>query len=433
MTKLIRHILCIAVLTAVLHPLAAQERAGRVEHITKKYSIFFRVNRPEIDTTFQGNGRTISKIREDILSTLELDGAVPDSLLILSTASPDGPYEFNRQLAKNRAASTKALLLDMFPQFKSSNVHVDYIEEDWDGLKQVLRTTENFPQREEMLAILENPKLANSVKKFRLKECKEGYKYLIDNYVYTLRNSSITITVVKTSVDEFARMTPLEKAAFIEDVLKAPEQPVQLSYVPMLPEYRQMIFAPRTNFIAPGLNVGVEVPIGQHWSVGLDYWYPWYLPKSNRWCTEMLGLFADVKYWFPGKKNEWTRDSKLKGHAVGLYFGAGYYDYQNNHHGNQGEYIDFGVDYTYALPIAHDRLRLEFNIGLGMIRTIYRPYTPTPEYDHLIKDFGIKHQISNFLGPTRAGVSLVVPIYAKDSNPFKWQMKKLEKEENNAR
>ena len=94
MTKIIRHILCIAVLTAVLQPLNAQERAGRVEHITKKYSIFFRVNRPEIDTTFQGNGKTIAQIREDILSTLEMDGAVPDSLLILSTASPDGPYEF---------------------------------------------------------------------------------------------------------------------------------------------------------------------------------------------------------------------------------------------------------------------------------------------------------------------------------------------------
>ena len=91
-----------------------------------------------------------------------------------------------------------------------------------------------------------------------------------------------------------------------------------------------MILAGRTNLLAPGLNFGVEIPIGRHVSIGADYWYPWWLAKNNKYCGEMLGWFIDGKYWFsrPGGKYEWTRADKLKGHALGLYAGGGYYDYQ---------------------------------------------------------------------------------------------------------
>ena len=131
----------------------------------------------------------------------------------------------------------------------------------------------------------------------------------------------------------------------------------------------------------------------------------------------MLGWFVDAKYWFPGEKYQWTRTERLQGHAVGLYAGAGYYDYQNISKGNQGEYIDLGVDYTFALPIAQNRLRLEFNLGVGFIRTWYRPYHPSSDYEDLIKEPGIRYKSTNFFGPTRAGVSLVVPIIVKTKFP----------------
>lgn len=69
-----------------------------------------------------------------------------------------------------------------------------------------------------------------------------------------------------------------------------------------------MILAGRTNLLAPGLDFGVEIPIGRHVSIGADYWYPWWLAKNNKYCGEMLGWFIDGKYWFsrPGGKYEWT-------------------------------------------------------------------------------------------------------------------------------
>lgn len=96
-----------------------------------------------------------------------------------------------------------------------------------------------------------------------------------------------------------------------------------------------------------------------------------------------LGQFVDAKNW-------------LKGHAVGVYAGAGYYDYQRLRSGYQGEYVD--VDYTFGLPTgpAGNRwMRLEFNVGLGWIRTWARHYTPTDDYSELIRAPTITDGVAN--------------------------------------
>lgn len=386
-------------------------------HVQKRYNIFFRINSPEIDRTFQDNARTLDQMKSDIDTTLALDGAVPDSLLILSTASPDGSYAFNKWLAGARAESTEKLLLEMFPEFKDAVILVDFLEEDWDGLRQVLRQHPEFPQRDEMMAIIDDQGQIDDKEK-ALRACKQGWRYLVNNYIHALRNSSITISVIGPP-DEFTRAEPVIPVAQYSymPTFEAPQTTIPPYHGANEIQWRKMIFAARSNLLVPGLNVGLEFPIKDNWSVGIDYWYPWAVSKHNKWCGEMLGLFVDAKYWFPGEKYQWTRTERLQGHAVGVYAGAGYYDYQNIAKGAQGEYIDFGVDYTFALPIANDRLRLEFNVGLGFIRTWYRPYHPSSDYEDLIKEPGIKYHSTNFFGPTRAGVSLVVPIIVKTGLP----------------
>lgn len=392
----------------------SEERAQRVQ---KRYNIFFRINSPEIDRTFQDNARTLDQMKHDIDTTLAHDGAVPDSLLILSTASPDGSYQFNKWLAGARAESTENLLLEMFPEFKDATIIVEYLEEDWDGLRQVLRQHPEFPQREQMLAVIDDEDSIDD-KETALRALKEGWRYLNRNYIHALRNSSITLSVIGPP-DEFTRAEPVAPLVAYSHTpsFTAPQKAIPPHRAERKVEWYKMIMAARSNLLVPGLNVGLEFPIKDNWSVGIDYWYPWFVSGQNKWCGEMLGLFVDAKYWFPGEKYQWTRTQRLQGHAVGLYAGAGYYDYQNIRKGNQGEYIDFGVDYTFALPIAKDRLRLEFNLGLGFIRTWYRPYHPSSDYEDLIKEPGIKYNSTNFFGPTRAGVSLVVPIIVKTKLP----------------
>ena len=418
MKRLLLLLFCIA-LAANLR--AQQGSDGNIQHVQKRYNIFFRINSPKIDRTFQNNAYILDKMKQDVEATLEADGALPDSLLILSTASPDGSYQFNRWLAGERAKSTEKMLLKMFPQFKDAHIEVKYLEEDWDGLRQVLKADPNFPQREEMLAVLDYDSKVDDKEK-ALRALKRGWRYLVNNHIYALRNSSITLCVVMGEPDEFQRFVPVEQAPDPIDYypeFTAPFEfnPEQRPFVPLPDmEWKKMIMAVRTNFIAPAQNIGIEIPIGERWSIAMEHWYPWFVSKNNRWCTEQMAWFLEGRYWLPGKKYAWTDTQKLMGHAFGIYLSGGYYDYQVKTHGKQGEYANVGVDYTFSLPIAQHRLRLEFNIGVGFIYNQYRPYKPSSDFEDLIKDPGIKYKTSNFFGPTRGGVSLIVPILAKYRN-----------------
>ncbi len=414
--KRLLFLICIALITFSAN--AQEGKKGKNQHVQKRYNLFFRINSPKIDRTFQNNAFIIDKMKQDIEATLAADGALPDSLLILSTASPDGNYSFNRWLASARAKSTKELLLKMFPEFKDSHIKVEYLEEDWGGLRQVLKANPDFPQREEMLAVIESNKNLD-VKERNLRALKKGWRYLVNNYVYTLRNSSITLCMImQGKPDEFTLREPLpevEGLSYYPEFV-APEHPFEPEPRPYDWGHEKMLFAFRTNFITPGQNIGIEIPIKDNWSIVMEHWYPWFVSKNNRWCTEQMAWFLEGRYWLPGEKYAWTDTQKLVGHAFGVYLAGGYYDYQVKTHGKQGEYFNVGVDYTFALPIAQHRLRLEFNIGVGFIYNQYRPYKPSTDFEDLIKDPGIKYKTSNFFGPTRGGVSLIVPIMVKRQN-----------------
>ena len=423
----------------------AQTASPNVQYIEKRYNIFFRINSTYIDQEFQGNRRTIEQMRKDIQSTLEVDGTVPDSLIIFSTASPDGRYSYNKWLASMRAERTLGILLRMFPQFKDSNIKVEHLDEDWDGLLQVLLSHPEFPQREEMLAVIRDDSDVQS-KEMRLRALTKGWQHLVDNYIYSLRNSSITLSVVRTEdnfEDEFVRsqvreFVPIDTVNLAHTPkFTAPADDDLTPTDPEPPKFRKTHFAARTNLLTPGLSIGLEFPIHEHWSIGINYNYPWAVSAKNLWCSELLSIFVDAKYWFTNNKTSWLPDSRLKGHGIGLYAGTGYYDYQNRIKGAQGEFIDFGVDYVYALPVANDKLRLEFNIGLGLIKTWYRPYNPSSDYTDLIKEPGVKYRSTDFVGPTRAAVSLVYPITTKvKKNPYtkviKRQQRKTERKNRKA-
>ena len=77
-----RLLLILSCLMCVVTMVSAQER------IEKRYSIFFRAGKYNVDFTYSGNGRTLETMISDIKTTLETDGYSTDSLLIYASASP---------------------------------------------------------------------------------------------------------------------------------------------------------------------------------------------------------------------------------------------------------------------------------------------------------------------------------------------------------
>ena len=373
-----------------------------IKTLRKQYTIFFRINRWDIDTTFRGNGGTIRRMQAEIDSLISEGSITADSISIVSAASPDGGNAFNVWLSKKRGLSTMDLLEERYPDIDPEIIYIDPMGEDWSTFRKVVYEDRNIPARDELIALMESD-LTNDEKEKVLRKMNPAFRYILKHHIYLMRASAVTFNVSVPMV----LMPPI---AGPQALAEGPEGNIlyrQVQPLPQAPVEKKMILAARTNLLVPALNVGVEVPVGYSWSVGADYYFPWWLARSNRYCAEMLGWFVDTKYWFGKDRDE---EDKLTGHALGAYAGFGYYDYQWEKSGNQGEYIDIGVDYTYAIPLAKDRLRMEFNIGLGWIHTVARHYTPTDDYTDLIKDPGIRHRKYNFFGPTRASVSLVVPL-----------------------
>lgn len=96
------------------------------------------------------------------------------------------------------------------------------------------------------------------------------------------------------------------------------------------------IFYLRTNLLSPLTNIGAEYSIDDHWSVAADYYFPW-IPrdKSHRNCFQLLGWNIEGRYWFGEDR---TYEDRLEGHSAGLSLAAGYYDFERNFKGNQGEF-----------------------------------------------------------------------------------------------
>ena len=392
-------------LTTVQAAGEGEERINSVEH---RFRLVYWQDGIDIDETYLDNQNQIDHIRRYLAQSPRID-----SITVYAWASPEGVYERNVWLSEKRAQAAKRFLLENAPEgsaLKAENIILRPMHENWDGFLKAVEETYFREDREKVLAILRNDKIKNDTKKWRLKQLDRGntYRYLIRHQMPQLRVASWICIWAPT-------LPPLPEPNEPKDSLTVRQQRLEFRYqqAPQPEKERKTIMAARSNLLVPGLNVGLEFPIKDNWSVGVDYYYPWFVSNKNHWCGEMLGWFVDMKHWFSSDKYEWSDDDRLKGHALGVYIGAGYYDYQSINQGYQGEYIDTGVDYTFALPVGprdNRWMRLEFNIGLGWIRTYARRYEPSDDFSQLIKDPGVKNMVFDYFGPTRASVSFVMPI-----------------------
>ena len=147
----------------------------------------------------------------------------------------------------------------------------------------------------------------------------------------------------------------------------------------------------------------MEVPIGQRWSVAAEGIFPWWLYEKKQYALEILNGNIEGRYWW----GERSRRDQLTGWFTGVYAGGGYYDVEWKTKGYQGEFFSAGITGGFAHKIGRN-LRMEYSLGIGYLTNKYREYTPQQcgvdgEW-HLIKQ---GNGTSNWIGPTRAKVSLV--------------------------
>ena len=169
---------------------------------------------------------------------------------------------------------------------------------------------------------------------------------------------------------------------------------------------RRPLLALKTNLLFDAAlmpNVEIEVPVGKRWSVNGEYAFPWWQFDRGKYCMQVLMGGLEGLYWLGSRKSREDREV-LTGHFLGLYAGGGKYDLQWGEKGYQGEFfIAAGVSYGWATRIAR-HLHLEFNIGIGLLRTDSRHYHARDNYQTLLWQENGKY---TWFGPTKAKISLV--------------------------
>lgn len=237
------------------------------------------------------------------------------------------------------------------------------------------------------------------------------YSYIHNRMLRYLRNAAVCMIWIKpdsmptNKVAKISRQRQLHVSA--EGYKTGYEY--RTPYPQKLPEatfHRHPLFALKTNMLFDAAlipNIEIEVPIGKRWSVNGEYMFPWWLLKSNRYCLEILSGGLEGRYWLGSAQSREQREI-LTGHFVGLYAGGGEYDLQWKEGGYQGEFfIAAGLSYGWATRITRN-LHLEFNIGIGLLRTNYRHYHAQDNYRTLMWQENGNY---TWFGPTKAKISLV--------------------------
>lgn len=346
-----------------------------------------------------GNNVTLRSIRAKI-DSLGLDRI--DSVVIVSQSSPEGAFLHNQKLSARRAATMRAYMEKNYPEL-NTRLRVNPDGESWGQLRKYLEKDtlclESSIKR--VLRIIDDNSVSIHTKKWRMQR-DPLYRYMLKTYYPRIRNSMILMLFTRFEPEE-----PLlsERIAFKPSAVATP---VIEHIEPIAIPRDTLTFALKTNMLydlVTALNVEAEVPIGNHFSVAAEYVFPWW-EKGNKYCLQMLELGVEARYWF---RNNYYKADKLRGHFLGLYGMSSKFDFQYDYDlCYQGEYWSVGATYGYSVPIS-SRLKMEFSLSVGYLSAAYRHYYPATDYSELWRDRSKVGRIGYF-GPTKAKISLVVPI-----------------------
>lgn len=378
----------------------------------QKFLISYPINDTELHEDYLDNKSALKTIRKYFINSPRID-----SIVIYSYASPEGPYWLNKRLAKERGERARRYLLEQmasYRNFPDSLIIIKPTAENWAGLMDMISEYYPYSDKQEVIDLLNRDDISTDRKKELLKKINDGrpWRYIRSKILPNLRYATWIAEWV--NVPDFSRHAPVLETikSDIKAELLHTSGLAPMTKLPDEPQIgRKTILALKTNLLYDLLsltNFSVELPFWKNnMSVLYYHQFPWWTwgQADNEFCTRFLSIGAEARWWFK------TKD-RLNGHFLGAYAESGKYDFEYQRSiCYQGEFYSAGLTYGYAMPIGR-HLNLEFSISAGYASIPYRGYTPSEDYEILWRDPNKVGRL-HYFGPTKAQVSLVIPIRVK--------------------
>ena len=388
---------CIFILNLFACPTAKAQPKER-----REFAIHYRFDRIDVDSSYMDNAAAIDTIRFCLTHSVHID-----SITVYAWASPEGGYPHNKWLSEKRAAAAKELLLSLAAdttRLNEGKIKISPLAENWPGLLDLVEKNYHRPNRERLLRILRAEGIGEETRKWRIRNLDDGYtwNYLKRHYMKQLR--SATWVCVWTSVGAIA---PLPE---IRDSLRAPQSGLGRMVEAVGRPVSELSFAVKTNLpadLVTAVNLGVEVPLGEDFSVNAHFTFPWWTagPYGNKYALQLLDAEGELRWWFaPGEE-------RLEGHYLALQGSGGKFDLQWGRDIGCYQCYNWGVglSYGYALSLG-EHWNLEFALTLGYLAIDYQHYVPSPDWSVLLRD-NAKAGVLHYFGPTGLKISLVYPFH----------------------
>ena len=376
--QLFAFLLCISMGTVAIH----------AERTTEEFSVIFPLNGIEIEPSLANNA---SQLREAInfLDKVKNDSeATIISVGFFGTASPEGPYEINRNLAEKRLHALENVVRNevYIPQTLITYNH-SYIP--WQWLRNEIAAS-NMDYKTEVLAIIDGPSqmvnfpgdrtIDSRVTALRELHGGKAWDILNKRFFDDMRIASAVIVVehpdTPVAVIEEPQPVVEEEVVEVVEVIEIEEEPDW---------YHKMYI--KTNIPAWGLlwqNIALEWDLARHWSFAVPvYWSPYnYGKQTLKFRT--LAVVPEFRYW-PKAEN--------MGFFINAHFGMAYYNYAK---GGAYRYQDhdgktpalgggLGIGYRFYFCRNH-HWSMEVAVGGGAYWLDYDIFenTPSTKYGHLL-------------------------------------------------
>ncbi len=348
------------------------------QELRSEIQVDFRVNSTYIDPNYSDNAQRLAQIT-DFLNVLMTDSTIHIlNVSFCGAASPEGSYQLNRRLARERLEALEKAVRSKV-DIPESIISRDDGYIPWEHLLPMIQNSD-FPYKEEVRMILaRKPELVDyrhgqqiDKRILQLQQLDGGraWKELHHRYFSRMRNACVVFVTYKRKVHlpslSVNHSLP-ETASCMPDIPTTIPSPI---FSPVEGWHPHLYI--KTNALGLGLaiaNATIEVDLCKHWSFNLPVYYSaWdYFKSTVKFRT--FAVQPEVRYWLSDRNDGWF---------AGIHGTLAYYniatdgEYRTQDRDGKSPALGGGLAVGYRMPISrNNRWKLELSIGAGAYKLHY--------------------------------------------------------------
>lgn len=387
------------------------------------YSVkfYFRFKKDLLEKGYLTNMVSIVDVEKVLTNRLIFNSI--DSIVVIAGTSPDGDFDYTKDLLTERKIEVKTYIHWKYPTIEREKVRISSTIDNQYILKDLVEGDRNVPNQSAVLEILnQDLPFASIIQQLKIVDGGKSWDYMKSNLFRFMRMGKATIYLSREKSKDIERVKAeliVQEdnkelvGKFIDKMI--PEKSLDFTNVPAKTEYRYVRpLALKTNLLfdlATIVNIEAEIPLSKNLSIAGECVFPWWLDEKKQRSLEILSGSLELRYWLNQEARmqdaSLVNHNPLAGWFLGVYTGGGLYDLEWDGKGYQGEFfIATGLSGGYVKPLSRN-LNMEFSLGIGYLKTDYRRYEAQQDANkewHLIKK---NEGTYSWIGPIKAKVSLV--------------------------